>query len=405
LESILEHFAVVQSLCRIGLAGGDKAFRQQVERLCQRLKKAGDAADAETLERLLNAAPSAAELAPTKVEVSRFHGTGESLTHQVHPPVDRETAQPLCRIVLNPGAEIQQPLLSERSQRALTDLVREWQTYGRLQELGVAPGRSCLIFGPPGTGKTMTAYHLTAALGLPLINARIDGLISSFLGTTARNIANLFAFANRYQCVLLLDEFDAIAKIRDDPQEIGEIKRVVNSLLQNLDDRANIGITIAITNHHELLDNAVWRRFENQIQLGIPESEVRTAILRRALKPLPIDENLLSLIAYVSEGRSAADLLRMANAIKRLVALSGKEPTAQVQFELFREAVAREPSMRSHHRAAMLADDLEQFVVAAMSDPAFGLKQKPLGTLLAVNQTTISRWINRPEAQGKAHAQ
>jgi hypothetical protein len=113
----------------------------------------------------------------------------------------------------------------------------------------------------------------------------------------------------------------------------------------------------------------------------------------------------LSLIVYVSEGRSAADLLRMTNAIKRLVALSGKDPTAQVQFELFREAVAREPSMRSHHRAAMLADDLEQFVIAAMSDPAFGLKQKPLGALLAVNQTTISRWINRPEAQGKARAQ
>jgi hypothetical protein len=402
----LEHFAVVQSLCRIGLAGGEKAFRQQVERLCQRLKKAGDGAAAETLDRLLNAAPSAAEMTPTKVEVSRFHGTGESLTHQVHPPVDRETAQPLCRIILNPGAEVEQPLLADRSQRGLTDLVREWQTYERLQELGVAPGQSCLIFGPPGTGKTMTAYHLAANLGLPLIDARIDGLISSFLGTTARNIANLFAFANRYRCLLLLDEFDAIAKVRDDPQEVGEIKRVVNSLLQNLDDRANIGITVAITNHHELLDNAVWRRFENQIELGMPESEVRSAILRRALKPLPIDANLLSLIVYVTEGRSAADLLRMTNAIKRLVALSGKEPTAQVQFELFREAVAREPSMRSHHRASMLANDLGQFVTAAMSDPAFGLKQKPLGTLLAVNQATISRWMNRSgAAQEKAYAQ
>jgi MoxR-like ATPase len=401
----LEHFAVVQSLCRMGLAGGDRAFRQQVERLHQRLKKTGDMADAETLERLLNAALAAAEMTPTKVEVSRFHGTGEALTNQVHVPVDRETAQPLCRIILNPGAEIQAPLLAERSRRALSDLIREWQTYDRLHELGVAPGRSCLIFGPPGTGKTMTAYHLAAALGLPLIDARIDGLISSFLGTTARNIANLFAFANRYRCLLLLDEFDAIAKVRNDPQEVGEIKRVVNSLLQNLDDRANIDITVAITNHHELLDDAVWRRFENQIQLGMPEGEVRAAILRRALKPLPVDDSLLSLIVYVSEGRSAADLLRMTNAIKRLVALSGKEPTAQVQFELFREAVAREPSMRSHARAAMLADDLEQFVITAMNDPAFGLKQKSLGTLLAVNQTTISRWINRPEAQVRVHAQ
>ena len=401
----MEHFAVIQSLCRIGLSHGDKSFRQQVERLRDRLKKSGATADAETLERLLKVNPAAVDLTPTKVEVSLFHGTGEALTHHVHPPVDRETAQPLCRIVLNPAKEVSLPILADRSQKAVSDLVREWQTLKRLEELGVAPGRSCLIFGPPGTGKTMTAYHIAAALGLPLIDARIDGLISSFLGTTARNIANLFAFANRYRCLLLLDEFDAIAKVRDDPQEIGEIKRVVNSLLQNLDDRAGIGVTIAITNHHKLLDNAVWRRFENQIQLGIPDSDARTEILKRFLKPLPVDQTFLSLVAYVTEGRAPADLLRMTNAIKRLIALSDKEPTAQTQFELFREVVAREPAMRAHHRAEMLVDNLERFVIAAMNDPDFGLKQKPLGTLLAVNQTTISRWINRAEAQGKAHAQ
>lgn len=401
----MQHFAVIQSLCRIGLAQGDTAFRQQVERLRDRLKKAGEAGDAETLDRLLNAAPSAAELTPTRVEVSLFHGTGEPLTPHVHPPVDRETAQPLCRIVLSPAAEIPRPILADQSQRAVSDLVREWQTLKRLEELGVAPGRSCLIFGPPGTGKTMTAYHIAAALGLPIVDARIDGLISSFLGTTARNIANLFAFSNRYRCLLLLDEFDAIAKVRDDPQEIGEIKRVVNSLLQNLDDRANIGITIAITNHHRLLDDAVWRRFENQIQLGMPDNEARIEILKRSLKPLPADQTLLSLISYVTDGRSAADLIRMTNAIKRLIALSDKEPTGRVQFEMFREVVAREPAIRAHHRAEMLAGDLEHFVVTAMTDPAFRLKQKSLGALLDVNQTTISRWINRAEARGKAHAQ
>jgi MoxR-like ATPase len=401
----LQYFAVIQSLCRIGLANRDKAFRQQVERLRDRLKKAGDVGDAETLERLLAATPSTADLSPTKVEVSRFHGTGESLSELVHPPVDRETAQPLCRIVLHPAATGPRPILAERSQKSVYDLAREWQTQERLAALGVAPGRSCLIFGPPGTGKTMTAYHLAAELNLPVVDARIDGLISSFLGTTARNIANLFAFANRYRCMLLLDEFDAIAKVRDDPQEIGEIKRVVNSLLQNLDDRAEIGITIAITNHHHLLDSAVWRRFENQIQLSLPDTEARTEILARSLKPLPVNQTLLSLMAYVTEGRSGADLRRLSNAVKRLVALSEKEPTAQTQFELFREVVAREPSMRAHNRAEMLVDDLERFVVTAMNDPAFGLKQKPLGTLLAVNQTTISRWVNRAEAQGRAHAQ
>ena len=81
---------------------------------------------------------------------------------------------------------------------------------------------------------------------------KLDGLVSSFLGTTARNIGNLFAFANRHRCILLLDEFDAIAKVRDDPQEVGEIKRVVNALLQNLDTRRDVGFTIGITNHPKL---------------------------------------------------------------------------------------------------------------------------------------------------------
>src|SRR5690606_5258195 len=128
-------------------------------------------------------------------------------------------------------------------------LLQEWTSEAALQEVGVSPTRSLLIYGPPGAGKTITAHYIAARLGLPLIVARIDGLISSFLGTTARNIANLFDFANRYACVLLLDEFDALAKLRDDPQEIGEIKRVVNTLLQNLDQRRSFGITIAITNH------------------------------------------------------------------------------------------------------------------------------------------------------------
>src|SRR5207247_10685382 len=104
------------------------------------------------------------------------------------------------------------------------------------------------------TGKTRLARWMAAQLELPILLARMDGLVSSFLGTTARNIGNLFGFANRYRCLLLLDEFDALAKLRDDPQEVGEIKRVVNALLQNLDARSDLGLTIGITNHPKLLD-------------------------------------------------------------------------------------------------------------------------------------------------------
>jgi hypothetical protein len=385
------------------LAQGDKAFRQQVERLRDRLSKAGDKADAETLSRLLGASAKTADLAPTRVDLSRFQVTGEPLTELVHPPVDRETSQPLCRIVLNPGARIPRLYLEERTSKAIAGLIKEWKTQERLAELGVAPGRSCLIFGPPGTGKTLSAYTIASELGLPVVDARIDGLISSFLGTTARNIANLFAFANRYRCLLLLDEFDAIAKLRDDPQEIGEIKRVVNSLLQNLDERAEIGITIAITNHHRLLDTAVWRRFENQIELSAPDAQARAQMLASFLKPLPSNQPLLQTMTYVTEGYAGADLRRLANAVKRYLALQGATTPASLQFRAFCEVLAREPTTRTHPRAGILLESLEHFVATATRDPAFGVKQKPLAGLLAVDQATVSRWKSRAKAIGGAH--
>ena len=340
----MQHFAVIQSLCQLRLQTQDPAIRQQVERLRDRLEKAGDTKDAETLTRLLKAGVQAGELIPTKVELSRFHISGEPLTESIHSPVDRETSQPLCRIVLNPANATQRPVLNKRNQQAIADLIAEWSTFERLRELGVAPGRSCLIFGPPGTGKTLAAYHIAASLGLPIVDARIDGLISSFLGTTARNIANLFSFANRYRCLLLLDEFDAIAKLRDDPHEVGEIKRVVNSLLQSLDTRADIGLTIAITNHHRLLDTAVWRRFENQVQLSLPDGAARTQMLAHFMKPMPISQPLIQLISYVADAASGADLRRFSNSIKRHIALTGSEPSASNQFKAFCEVLAREPS-------------------------------------------------------------
>lgn len=402
----MQHFAVIQSLCRLGLQRQDPAFRQQVERLRDRLEKDGDSKNAETLSRLLKAAPDVGDLVPTKVELSRFQISGEPLTAQVHPPVDRETSQPLCRIVLNPAAQAQRPILAERSAKAVADIIAEWSTFERLQELGVAPGRSCLIFGPPGAGKTLTAFHIAAALGLPVVDARIDGLISSFLGTTARNIANLFSFANRYRCLLLLDEFDAIAKLRDDPQEVGEIKRVVNSLLQSLDARADIGITIAITNHHRLLDTAVWRRFETQVQIALPDADARTQMLAAFLKPLPASLPLIQLMAYVTEGASGADLRRFANGIKRHIALAGFEPTAPSQFKALCEVLAREPSTRVHPRASRMIDDIATFAIDALNDPDFPVKQKPFSGLLSVNQATVSRWLTRAASTiGAAHAQ
>ncbi|MGH1560260.1 AAA family ATPase [Caulobacter segnis] len=212
---------------------------------------------------------------------------GERLTREVHPPIDRETGARLCSIdfVSDGPAPIYGPAILG----TIEGLLQEWNSAAGSASPICRRGADAHVvssMGLRGRAKRSPRATLAERLGPPLITARIDGLISSFLGTTARNIANLFDFANRYACVLLLDEFDALAKLRDDPQEIGEIKRVVNTLLQNLDMRREFGITIAITNHDRLLDPAVWRRFETHVHMGEPEAGAQEQMIARFLRPI-----------------------------------------------------------------------------------------------------------------------
>jgi hypothetical protein len=140
--------------------------------------------------------------------------------------------------------------------------------------------------------------------------------------------------------------------------------------------------------------------------LSMPDESARLQMLTQFLKPMPSSQTLAQLMAYVTDGSSGADLRRFANAIKRSIALSNVEPTAAHQFKALRDVLAREPSTRTHPRAARLIGDLEAFAVEALSDPHFTVKQKPLATLLSVNQGTVSRWVTRAgSVVGNAHAQ
>jgi len=302
----MEHFSVIQSVIRAGLSGDAEAFDKQVVRLRARLEKSGAQKEVATIDRLLKSSTKTKEIKPSRVEVSRTHISGEVLTVDTNAPIDRETGAALCEVYFPSGKQAV-PVYEERVKETIAGLLDEWSSVEALLGVGVEPTRSLLIFGPPGSGKTLTAHYIAERLGLPLVTAKIDGLISSFLGTTARNIANLFDFANRYACLLLLDEFDALAKVRDDPQEVGEIKRVVNSLLQNLDHRREFGVTIAITNHDRLLDPAVWRRFETHVHIGEPGTQARTKLIERFLAPLKPESPIFSIIAYCLEGLSGAD--------------------------------------------------------------------------------------------------
>lgn len=384
----MEHFAVIQSIVRAARSGDRESLERQVSRLRERLEKGGAVKEAAALRRLEGLDAEAQDLAPSRVEVSRAMVSGEVLTRDVNPPMDRETGAQLCTIDFG-SADLAVPIYGDTIGSTVEGLLQEWGNEAALREVGVEPTRSLLLYGPPGSGKTVTAHYIAARLSLPLVTARIDGLISSFLGTTARNIANLFDFANRYACILLLDEFDALAKLRDDAQEIGEIKRVVNSLLQNLDRRSERGITIAITNHDRLLDPAVWRRFEAQVHIGEPEAAARERMIARFLQPIAAEPSTVRVFSYCLDGGSGADIERLCATVKRHLALSGEAHDGPGLFRALGAVLARAPAQLGAP-ARVLATDPEAFVSLIANDGDLGLKQIEIGEATGYGQSRIS---------------
>lgn len=187
-------------------------------------------------------------------------------------PVDTESRAVLADVIYPYNNNID-VILSKQNSESINSFILSYKSIDKLNSLGIETSNTLLLYGPPGCGKTQCAYLIAKELNLPLVIARLDSLISSYLGTTAKNIRSLFEFAQKMPCVLFLDEFDAIAKARDDSNELGELKRVVNSLLQNVDAMSSDSILLAATNHETLLDNAVWRRFGYKLKIEMPDLE------------------------------------------------------------------------------------------------------------------------------------
>ena len=196
---------------------------------------------------------------------------------------DVESQQSLVEEV-RPGPFPQYPVLPPATETELKRFVELNRLWGDLARAGIEPPCTLLLFGPPGCGKTMSAAAVACDLGLPLWVVRLDSLLGSFLGNSAKNLRRVFDDALTKPCVLLLDEFDAVAKMRDDAQEVGEVKRLVGSLLQNFDRVQGKQIVIAATNHHHLLDPAIWRRFDVTLRLDNP-AEAKIAGIVASIVP------------------------------------------------------------------------------------------------------------------------
>lgn len=204
--------------------------------------------------------------------------TAMGSTKNLSVPVDTESRTTLADIIYPDDNNIE-VILSKRNAEKLDSFILSYENADKLNNLGIGVSNTLLLYGPPGCGKTKCAYLIAKRLNLPLVIARLDSLISSYLGTTAKNIRSLFDFVQKIPCVLFLDEFDAIAKARDDNNELGELKRVVNSLLQNVDSMSRDSLLLAATNHQQLLDSAVWRRFDYKLEIELPDKEAVSRLI------------------------------------------------------------------------------------------------------------------------------
>lgn len=330
--------------------------------------------------------------------------------HQIHParvamrsvPVDGETRFPLLEKV-STGEAARHPVVLTAEQK---DLVSEFISVARAQaqfeSLSLKTALTLLLYGPPGCGKTHLALHIGHELGLPVYVARLDGLISSFLGSTAKNIRAIFEFAASTPAVLLLDEFDAIAKLRDDAQEVGELKRVVNSFLQNLDALGSQTILIAATNHHTLLDSAVWRRFTYRLELQYPSAETRAAVWRTYLEEVHFTGRQFQMLVDLSDGFSGADIREASLRVRRKAIAASQEPTLHDAF-LGLVQLSSGEGEGSRFLAALRGLDPQ---VAARKLHARNpdlYSSAGIGAVLGVSKPTAHRWTREGESPDGHH--
>ncbi len=207
-------------------------------------------------------------------------------------------------------------------ERRVEDLLDASRHYDLLAKAGAAVPPRLLIYGPPGTGKTQTAHWIAAKLGLPLLTVRCDTLISSLLGQTSKNLRRVFEYAQSGPAVLFLDEVDALASARGNERDVGELQRVVVSLLQNIDALDPSTVVVAATNHDQLLDPAVWRRFAFQLPMPLPDEGLRENLWRRYLAGFGAHTLDYSTLAKQSNGATGSLIEQVSLDAKRHAVLA-----------------------------------------------------------------------------------
>jgi SpoVK/Ycf46/Vps4 family AAA+-type ATPase len=238
-------------------------------------------------------------------------------------PIDTDTRLSLIRVYDDVGG-IQAPILTDELWRQIQSLVTERQERDKLAAHGIRPSRSAVLVGPPGVGKTLSARWIAAQIGKPLWVLDLTAVMSSLLGKTGNNLRAVFDHAKAHEAILLLDEIDAIAKRRSDESDVGELKRLVTAILQEVDAWPDSGLLLAATNHPELIDPALWRRFDAILRFDVSGPDAVLAAVRRFLgNDLSRYAEWADVIAAGLHGSSLSDVERAVTSLRRQAILTG----------------------------------------------------------------------------------
>lgn len=292
-------------------------------------------------------------------------------------PVDSESRLPLVRVEDPVVLEVA-PILQAEIRASLDDLVSEHLHPERLLEADLVPTRTALFVGPPGVGKTLAARWIAHELNRPLLILDLASVMSSLLGRTGENVRRVLEYAKQTQCVLLLDELDAVAKRRDDATEIGELKRLVTVLLQEIDAWPDGSLLLAATNHASLLDPAVWRRFEIVVDFPLPEEEALVAAIREYLDDESIPENVVRPVAAAYRGHSYSDIRREIMRARRTAAIHGL-PVLEALYS----------GVKDHFRK-LVPSERVQLAMNLMANA--GLSQRKTHEITGVSRDTLRKY-------------
>ncbi|WP_298627690.1 AAA family ATPase [uncultured Legionella sp.] len=245
-----------------------------------------------------------------------------------------------------PKNQLTELIVPENRYNRLQRILLEHRQRSKLAEHGLQPRRKILLFGPPGTGKTFTASILAGELHLPLYTILLDGLITKYMGETAAKLRMIFESIDKIKGVYFFDEFDAIGSHRTSQNDVGEIRRVLNSFLQFLEQSNSTSIILAATNNLELLDKALFRRFDDVIEYNIPDKKLAEDTFRNHLIMFPEKNIDFSILAEKSKGLSFAEICKVCeNAIKFVIL---NEESIQLSTRIILDNI--EEQVVSHNR-------------------------------------------------------